>query len=357
MNVHKLTFEIAEELAKRWERLCYEFNRPECLQIGQDAESAFMLGACSEMLSKHQSHEVNRELSETNHFALRWRSFGYPTFALTHSLAAALMLTDCSSVLGADFRFPFPSFLINMPYPNSPIRIDGAYGENDVRWIVVHTTDYPIEEDAPKLEKRLTERAWFKREPSDIRWQKSTMIRMVEHYGVGVFERKLFVQDDETLESWLMTGIPLEAVHHLPSTSLDDAAAKAGLRLVANLCLYLDAQRLAGHELPDRNISNPKKKNSYQKPRQSGPALPPAWILGQDIKLDPELRGAAVQMARPENQQRAEWKLQSQHVVRGHWKMQSHGPRMSLKKKIRIEPYWRGPRLSEAVLRSFTGKE
>ena len=126
--------------------------------------------------------------------------------------------------------------------------------------------------------------------------------------------------------------------------------------LVANLCLYLDAQLQEGG-LPERYIHNPKKKKRRDKPgRAMGPAMPPAWILGQDIKLSAELRGAAAQMARPKSQQRAEWTLQSQHVVRGHWKKQMYGPGRTLRKRIRVEPYWRGPRLAEAVLRSFTEK-
>lgn len=354
LNLHKLSFELAETLAQRWFAFCHAYERPECIDIGPTAEDAFMLSAAADGLIAGGGAEINRELSESNHWMLRWRKFGYPTFQLTHSLAASLMLTDCSAVSGGDFRFPFPSFLINMPYPNSPISIDGERGSSGVRWIVAHQMRYPIPEDSPKLVDRLGAQGWIHKAPSDIRWMPCTMVRLIEPYGVGVFERKPLPDDDDTLESWLMTGIPIEAVHHLPSTSLDSAAARAALRLVANLSLYLDAQRQEGHDLPERRIRNPKKKKSHRRPRDIGPALPPAWILGQGIKLDPELRAAASQVARPEGQQRAEWKLQSQHVVRGHWKMQAYGPKRSLRRKIRVEPYWRGPRLSEAVLRSFT---
>lgn len=356
-NFHKVGFEIAEQIYQEWSAFCHSMKRPECIDIGTTIEDAFMLSMCSGGLLKGGGVEINRELAETNHWMLRWRKFGYPTFQLTHSLAAALLLTDCSSVSGGDFRFPFPSFLITMPYPKSPLSIDGEDGPAEVRWIVVHTMDYPVPEDSAKVEARLSDMGMFSKTPSDIRYNRSSMVRLIEPAGIGVFERKIFPSDDQTLESWLMTGIPLEAVHHLPSTSLDDSAARAGLRLVANLSLYLDAQRQEGHDLPERHIHNPKKKKGRDKPgRAIGPPLPPAWILGQDIKLEPELRAAATQSARPKGQQRAEWSLQSQHVVRGHWKMQPYGPGRSLQKRIRIEPYWRGPRLAEAVLRSFTEK-
>lgn len=357
INFHKMAFEGAEVLHAEWARFCHSMRRPEAIEIGPTAHDAFMLSMCSGGILPGAGSEINRELTETGHWMMRWRRYGYPTFHLTHSLVAALLLTDCSSVSCEDFRFPFPSFLITMPCPKSPLAIDTPTGQSEVRWISVHTMDYPVDEDAPVLEDRLRSEDRFSKDGLNVRYQHSSVVRLIESDGLAAYERKILPNDDQTLESWLMTGLPIGAAHHLPSTSLDAACAKAGLRLVANLSLYLDAQRQAGVELPERYIRNPKKKKGRDKPgRKSGPAMPPAWILGRDIKLDAELRAAATQVARPASQQRAEWTLQSQHVVRGHWKSQRHGPGRSLQKKIRIEPYWRGPRLSEAVLRSFTEK-
>ncbi len=348
-----MSFDIAEALFRDWMHFCRQIDRVDAIDIGPRFEDAYLLGVCSGV-STSFGLEMNRELAETGHWQLRWRRYGYPTFNLTHSLAAALLLTDCSAVKGSEFRFPFPSFLITLPYPKSPLVIDGAEGPGGVRWIMVNTMDCPQTKDAEKMDAWLSSGGWKKGSCKEVNPLPLTMVRLIENEGVGVFERKPFPKDDDTLESWLMASHPIEAVHHLETTSLDNAAAMAGLRLVANLCLYLDAQKQAGLDLPARG--NPKRKKSHRRPRQSGPVIPPAWVLGTDIKLSPELRAAAAQSARPKSQQRPEWKLQSQHVVRGHWKMQRHGPQRSLRKKIRVEPYWRGPRLSEAVLRSFTEK-
>ena len=353
VNWHKLSFEVAEQLYTDWVVFCKAMGREDCINIGNTVEDAFMAAACAGGVLPEAGAEINQEMSETHHWLLRWRKFGYPTFVLTHSLAAALMLTDCSAVSGSDFRFPFPSFLICMPYPHSPLSIDGEHGESDVRWIMVHSMDYPHHDDAHKMEERLAAKGWLRTNREEVRWIHSTMIRFIEPYGIGVFERKPMPDDGDTLEEWLMTGKVLGAVHHLETTSLDEAATISGLRLVANLCLYLDAQQQDGHDLPEQQISNPKKK---KKKRVVEPKAPTPWVLGKGLKLDRNLRGAAAQSAKPKSQQRAEWSLQSQHVVRGHWKTQPHGPGRSMRKRIHVDPYWRGPDLSDAVLRSFTEK-
>lgn len=39
----------------------------------------------------------------------------------------------------------------------------------------------------------------------------------------------------------------------------------------------------------------------------------------------------------------------SQHVVRGHWREQAHGPRWSLRKRLWVRPHWRGLESEERV--------
>lgn len=46
-----------------------------------------------------------------------------------------------------------------------------------------------------------------------------------------------------------------------------------------------------------------------------------------------------------------------QFFVRGHWRNQAHGPRMSLRKQMRIEGYWKGPEHGNVLLRNYKVKE
>lgn len=47
-------------------------------------------------------------------------------------------------------------------------------------------------------------------------------------------------------------------------------------------------------------------------------------------------------------------KLDHRVKVRGHWKNQAHGPEMSLRRRILIEPYWKGPDAAEVLNRPYS---
>jgi hypothetical protein len=69
------------------------------------------------------------------------------------------------------------------------------------------------------------------------------------------------------------------------------------------------------------------------------------WMFGQNVKLRPELRRLASEFALAQSKDHAVpgWKLRVQHVVRGHFKFQPHGEGRTQRKRIWVEPYWRGP--------------
>lgn len=46
-----------------------------------------------------------------------------------------------------------------------------------------------------------------------------------------------------------------------------------------------------------------------------------------------------------------------QFLVRGHWREQAHGPALQLRKRIWIQPFWKGPEAARVLLRSHTLKE
>lgn len=46
--------------------------------------------------------------------------------------------------------------------------------------------------------------------------------------------------------------------------------------------------------------------------------------------------------------------VESRVRVQGHWKSQTHGKAMSLRKITHIEPYWRGPDMAEAVNKPYS---
>ena len=55
------------------------------------------------------------EQAEMLHWQARWCQAGAPTFQLTHSLAAALTMTQSDALTWGDFRLPHDAMLITLP--------------------------------------------------------------------------------------------------------------------------------------------------------------------------------------------------------------------------------------------------
>lgn len=65
-----------------------------------------------------------------------------------------------------------------------------------------------------------------------------------------------------------------------------------------------------------------------------------------------EVGGVVRPLGRPGGQSSAP-RIDVRLLVRGHWKNQAHGPGMTLRKLIHVEPYWRGPEMAELVDRPY----
>lgn len=68
-----------------------------------------------------------------------------------------------------------------------------------------------------------------------------------------------------------------------------------------------------------------------------------------------EVGGVVRPLGRPAGQSSAT-RVDVRLLVRGHWKNQAHGPGMTLRKLIHVEPYWRGPEMAELVDRPYLVK-
>lgn len=108
-------------------------------------------------------------------------------------------------------------------------------------------------------------------------------------------------------------------------------------RLLVGVCLELAQPRLS-EQIDSERVRRAKRLRASAKPV--------AWLfkLGREVKID----------ARPYVRDFLDGNARSVHVqslVRGHHKMQAHGPQNSLRKLIHVEPYWRGPEDAPIVVR------
>jgi len=83
--------------------------------------------------------------------------------------------------------------------------------------------------------------------------------------------------------------------------------------------------------------------------RHSGPPVAgELYVLGGSIDLDLRASVQAVWSGEKHSGPKV------QFIVRGHWREQACGPSMTLRKRIWIKPFWKGPEESRVLLRKYT---
>lgn len=226
-----------------------------------------------------------------------WYKLGFPTFELTGSLGAALMLTECRGLLGRDLRAPFAVFAAQLPSP-SPLLVGGA----DAKWLVVH------------------------------RWASGFHIEVCTTGPYTVIDLRA-PDEAEALDPWARgCGNPSVA------------------RFVVNLCVYINSL----HALP--RPEGQRKPGGGSRKREKEPQTPQRWVLGREIKLSNGMLQAARAVASGATtaKQRAEYRMHARFMVRGHWRNQACGAKRAERRMRWIEPYWKGPEMAEGLARLYS---
>lgn len=245
---------------------------------------------------------------QSDQFLCQWARYGFNVFNTTHSLTAALLLTQPSQITTENWRPPFDAFIICIPDDFIAIR-----GGNKTQW---------------------------------CRYVRvSTYINGSSHIMVCGNSPEIN-GEDRAVE----IGVQDQTDHFL--SAIDGNTARAGdrldaedptslgllKRLTVNFVSWMNATDGLNRHRPETRATNKNKENRDSKKR------PTVWLIGKEVKISRELRDAAKDQALAANgNPHPEWKVKFRHVVRGHMKEQAHGSRMTLRKTVWIEPYWRGP--------------
>lgn len=113
-------------------------------------------------------------------------------------------------------------------------------------------------------------------------------------------------------------------------------------RIVLNTLIYINAS--GGTPEPGA------KKLGADVPVERDHKELPRFRVGRPIKLGPTLKKYLYTRS-PSSEVR---ELMHRFMVRGHWRNQAHGPRLQLRKRMWIEPYWKGPEdITEALSRTY----
>jgi hypothetical protein len=251
----------------------------------------------------------------------RWCEQGYPILRLGHKRAAALMATDVSENQLEFIKPPFHAFLIELP--------DG----------LLHLKD---EEGADHAATMILLQARFLQDgftshtnrpyPEDTYWSYIIFTR------ISLMQWKLNRRTSE------IAGITdrgnLWAGYGMPMGHYDERVDQLVGRLICSTCIMMSNP----DNLKMKVEASKRSKNGKKKDKKA----PQFKVFTERQPINVDVRHYVTAYLRGERD--------SPHVrlmVRGHHKMQHHGPQRALRKLIWIEPYPRGGDANDPIMNSI----
>lgn len=264
-----------------------------------------------------------REMCHTLHRAGRWAEFGFSVFELASDLAGAFMLTDPPPVPEGGLSLPFQCFALRVPPGIVPMFIDGKQQWAPLIWVHQFRSYHRV-------------------------YGETDFIRVAaEHKGVQVwrdrFPPDITRDEDESIFNRTFLGDP-EYVEE------DQLTPIAAVRVLRNFVSWLNTQ---DPSTVKPQATRRKKKKRKKAKVEEATARPRVYLMGTEVKLRPELRRMASEVALGAIEG---WQLRTRHIVRGHWKQQPYGPARSLRREKWIEPYWRGPEGADVWAHIYSGE-
>jgi hypothetical protein len=236
---------------------------------------------------------------------LRWRGQGYPVFRLSRGLADLLLLTDCDGLRLESIPPPFDVYMVEFDHPM--LMVCGTGAPSLVRAvmagvIVIGNNGTP----------------------------ESAEFQVTCHLADGT----------EATEWWPLTSETVGDLAPSPwargAHTLDDSKR---MRRIMSTLMGLHAY------LNSTSVERTEKKARKSWIRKTGERRPTVWLLGSSIV--PMTAPGTSAIGGDEGAKR--WKLEHQHVVRGHWRNQPCGVGLTTRKLIWIRPHWRGPEAGDAI--------
>lgn len=244
----------------------------------------------------------NREFCAlTPSFALAWAECGFPLIEPSHRLAASMMATSMPAEYVYEFvRMPWRCFAIHV-HP-------GLIDDEAALMFVINSRD----NNRIRALSFIGEHMTLGDESSIADWN-------------SIVSEKIRIGKEE-----------IDSTHHLYESSVA-AFNKVNLlgRLFVSVCAELNSQYASEH--------------TAAKTRAQGRESEPRVVthkLTRNVRVD--VRRAVREYADGDSHKSPSVQV----MVRGHWKLQPHGPGRAERKLLHIEPYWRGPDDAPIAVRS-----
>jgi len=305
-------------------------------------------------------------------FSASWKLLGRPVFKLTPGLTAALMLTELPDTDLNELRLPFPSMWVEIPhdvitfadekgerYSCNQFSVQESFDpdiydtwtDEEIRKFVVNM-GHLVTRCAMQIAEQGPPGPYLGEEVfhsvvGEIgglvkrRWRMEGFIKD----KVNIYTNSSPMRDGMTIREWLeyRDGYELSSDGELFVDDTDDMALAAMHRLTINLALYLEMKM---------ERDGPLNVIRKEKGRRSGFSI---YKVGSEVKLPEGLIKSARAYAHAGVQPEG-WKMQRRFTVRGHWRNQPCGPGRKERKRIFIEPHWKGPETAEEMSRLYEAK-
>jgi len=240
--------------------------------------------------------------------ASRWYDQGLPRIVIEEKFAAVLMATDVGKDQIDLVLPPWTAFLVELP-------VDFLTSWDESKSVFVPMRHLVVQ--------------YVTRPEGDKVW--GFVLESELEHGLQLFRHGY------TTEQLLGSSTDFDDVWEnnrtvvMKADDRDERILRLVGRLIVSLCLALS----------DPNNFHEQKRTKKRAPphkRWSKEPLIRTYVVGRPVSIDCRKNIREwVEGTRKGSEPTV------QVLVRGHWKRQAHGPQMSLRKTIHIEPYWRGP--------------
>lgn len=267
--------------------------------------------------------------------ALReWTAFGFPNFVVSEGLGSLLSLTDCD-LTPSDIKFPFPNFRVELPPGLIPVDDPDSSGSIEVIHFRLHYAPHNA-----IFNRQRTLGEWWGDIHTALRNNDpgQEIVSLLCLSGNIVYRNTVPANTTD----WRDLEFYWEEM-----SELEKNAARAAWKLLFNLASYIGAHK----EEVDKAERRQKevKEGAKRKWKPGPPVFSKIWELGRDIKISPQIREAAV----ASNRNEGGYRLSKRLMVRGYWRSQPYGPKMSLRRQQWVQPYWKGPEDGIGTIRGY----
>jgi hypothetical protein len=260
-----------------------------------------------------------------------WARDGFPSFSLSPDFFHAVAVTDFGDPSDDPLYMPFDAFMVSFPK-------SVHFGE------ATHAFVCKI----PSVNGTMTGREQdYTEHGFEIRWgmYRASLLNsdpVFTQWAIGATRRQI-VEHDSALNRSVRDG--MKGPYFTRPIDPDEAPLLSRLRrLLLNVTSYIEA---AG-PLPAQK----REKNAAPAAVEKTHKHAPLFDVGRCVKLDGRIRAALTESAGDSSGHK--WTLAQRFIVRGHWRNQAVGPGRTQRKRVWIEPFWKGPEnVVEALSRTY----